>query len=211
MTTRETFAAVLIALVVHRLHEQLLTKKNERRIVREGGELHADPTASLLVVLHATWLVATACEVGFLDRTFELALALPALPMIAAGAVLRNTAIEALGRRWTTRIVTFREPFVVTTGPYRYLQHPYYVGTVLVIAGVSLLHSAWMSAVVFTTGAMVIAVVRMIAEETVLSRMVEYRRAFGIYLATPAPHPVVAPSPVRARSIERPSRALAQV
>lgn len=58
--------------------------------------------------------------------------------LLLMGAALRIWSLASLGRHftWTTGIVAGHS--VVTSGPYRYLKHPNYLGNALFAAGIAL-------------------------------------------------------------------------
>ncbi|MBL8829159.1 MAG: isoprenylcysteine carboxylmethyltransferase family protein [Planctomycetaceae bacterium] len=59
--------------------------------------------------------------------------------VIGAGAmVLFFATLRNLGRNLTDTVVTRREHTLVTTGPYRYVRHPFYVAYLLSIIGTAL-------------------------------------------------------------------------
>jgi protein-S-isoprenylcysteine O-methyltransferase Ste14 len=75
--------------------------------------------------------------------TPRLAFALPGLALMIAGALLRVRAIHVMGASYTHRI---RFPVVplVTSGPYAWIRHPAYFGTLLAHAGLVLVMlNAW--------------------------------------------------------------------
>jgi methyltransferase len=67
-----------------------------------------------------------------------------------AAQVLRWWCITTLGAQWNTRVVVIPDAPRVTGGPYRFLPHPNYVAVVLEGFALPLVHSAWITAVVFT-------------------------------------------------------------
>jgi methyltransferase len=83
--------------------------------------------------------------VWLLDRPWIAGLGLPMLALFAAGMALRYWAIRTLGARWSTRIVFVPGEPLVETGPYRLLRHPNYLGVVLELAALPLVHTAWVT------------------------------------------------------------------
>jgi methyltransferase len=72
--------------------------------------------------------------------------------VFAAGAVvfgaakaLKYWAIAALGPRWSFRVLVPPGASMVTSGPYRYLRHPNYVGVVGELAGMALMARAMLA------------------------------------------------------------------
>jgi protein-S-isoprenylcysteine O-methyltransferase len=66
------------------------------------------------------------------------ALYLAGLLLFIAGLILRWSAIIHLGRFFTVDVAIAREHRVVETGPYRWLRHPSYTGSLLAFLGFGL-------------------------------------------------------------------------
>ena len=66
-----------------------------------------------------------------------------------AGIAFRQYAVAALGRFFTTRVMTQPGQTVVETGPYRYIRHPSYSGMLLTVLGVLLCSTDWLSLACF--------------------------------------------------------------
>jgi protein-S-isoprenylcysteine O-methyltransferase Ste14 len=60
------------------------------------------------------------------------------LALMLLGLVLRRWAILVLGRSFTVTVGTRAEQRVVERGPYQYMRHPSYTGSLLTIAGILL-------------------------------------------------------------------------
>jgi methyltransferase len=149
MVTRLLFAAFVAALGVQRLFELRLSGRNERRMRQRGGREHTPETYPWIVALHGTWFAAVLLEVFAGRRTFHPRLAALAFSLFAVGQALRLTAIRTLGSRWSTRVITVPGELPVQHGIYRYLRHPNYLGVELEIIAVPLLHSAYLTSLVF--------------------------------------------------------------
>lgn len=94
-----------------------------------------------------------------------------------SGVALGIWALHNLGRNFTDTVVTRREHALITSGPYRYVRHPWYVTTALATVANPLTTANWFIAV---TGfaALVLLILRTATEE---SKLVErfgddYRR-----------------------------------
>ena len=68
----------------------------------------------------------------------------------SAAQVLRWWCITTLGPQWNTRVVVIPDAPRVTGGPYRFFSHPNYVAVVVEGIALPLVHSAWITALVFT-------------------------------------------------------------
>ena len=151
MVTRLLFAGFVAGLGLQRVFELRLSRRNERRIRQRGGREHAPETYPWIVTLHAAWFAAMLLEVFAGRRRLYPRLALPAFGVFAAGQALRLTAIRTLGWRWSTRVMTVPGPAgaPVRHGIYRYIRHPNYLGVELEILAAPLVHSAYLTSVVF--------------------------------------------------------------
>jgi methyltransferase len=63
---------------------------------------------------------------------------------------LRWWCIATLGHQWNTRVIVVPGAERVTRGPYRVMPHPNYVAVVVEGVALPLVHTAWITALVFT-------------------------------------------------------------
>ncbi len=168
MVSEAAFGALVAAIALQRLAELRRSRRNEARIRAMGGCEHAPGHFGSIAAVHTAWLVSMVIEVAVLRRPFLPALAGPAAVVLLAGQALRYAAISALGERWTVRILTLPGRPPVRHGIYRWLRHPNYVGVILEIAAVPLLHGAFLTSLVFTLANAVVLAVRIPAEEAAL-------------------------------------------
>ncbi|HUI39390.1 MAG TPA: isoprenylcysteine carboxylmethyltransferase family protein, partial [Methanothrix sp.] len=63
--------------------------------------------------------------------------------VFAAGIALREWAIFVLGKHFTVRVQIREEAKLVTWGPYRYIRHPSYTGTLLSMVGIAIAVGTW--------------------------------------------------------------------
>lgn len=71
------------------------------------------------------------------------------LVLALAGIAFRQYAIASLGRFFTMRVITRPDQTVVESGPYRYVRHPSYSGSLLTVLGVLLCSTNWLSLACF--------------------------------------------------------------
>jgi methyltransferase len=121
-------------------------------------------------MVHASWLIGCVLEVWLLDRPWIAGLGLPMLALFAAGMGLRLWTIRTLGGRWSTRVVVLPGEPLVTTGPFRWLRHPNYLGVVLELAALPLVHGAWITAVAFSVLNGMLLRARIRVEDAALSK-----------------------------------------
>jgi methyltransferase len=145
------YVALVIATGLERVVELVISTRNARLAFSRGGVEYGKRHFPVMVTLHSALLVACVLEVALLDRPFLPALGWPMLAVVVLCQVGRYWCIASLGSQWNTRVIVVPSlPAVVDRGPYRWLRHPNY--WIVAIEGVALplVHSAWITAVVFT-------------------------------------------------------------
>jgi protein-S-isoprenylcysteine O-methyltransferase Ste14 len=106
----------------------------------------------IMVTVRLVGLVGVAGLIAYLINPASMAWAAMPLPVWLrwAGVVLALIAglllvwmFRTLGRNLTDTVVTRVQHTLVTTGPYRWVRHPFYSSAALVIAGNSLAAANW--------------------------------------------------------------------
>jgi len=162
----------LLALVgVERLVELVISRRNAREAVARGGQEFGRGHFPAVALLHALFLPACALEVILLGRPFLPWLGATMFVAALAAQALRYWAVTSLGHRWNVRIIVEPGVPLVTRGPYRYIRHPNYVAVALEGVALPLIHTAWITAIVFTVvNAWLLLRVRIPAEVQALAR-----------------------------------------
>ena len=93
------------------------------------------------------------------------------------GLAIRIWAVVALGSAFRTTVEVEPGQTVVTSGPFRWIRHPSYVGLLLVVVGFAVAAASW-PAVVASLLPLPALVRRIVLEEAELTRVLgdEYRR-----------------------------------
>jgi methyltransferase len=160
----------LIALVgVERLIELVVSKRNIAWSLANGGREFGAGHYPAMVTLHVGLLVGAVVEVIAADRPFLPWLGWPMLVIVIAAQCLRWWCITSLGRRWNTRIVVIPSMPLVRRGPYRWFGHPNYVAVIAEGIALPLVHTAWVTALVFTVLNAWLLTVRIRAENSALA------------------------------------------
>lgn len=114
-------AAILFLtfIVVQRLSELVIAKRNTARLLAQGAVEHGAGHYPVMVALHSAWIVALVVF------GWQNPVSWPWLAVFALLQVFRVWILATLGRRWTTRIIVLPEP-LVARGPFRFIRHPNY-------------------------------------------------------------------------------------
>jgi methyltransferase len=179
LDTRVLYTALVALVALGRLIELRIAGRNRRELLARGGVEAAPGHYPWMVLLHSAFLLSCPLEVWLLGRPFLPALGIPMLLLVGVATGLRYWVISTLDGRWTTRIVVLPGSSPVTGGPYRFLRHPNYLAVITEIFALPLVHTAWLTAIVFSILNALVLRVRIRAEEEALSRMSDYGTVFA--------------------------------
>jgi methyltransferase len=166
------YVGLVAVVVVARGVELAVSERNRRWSLAQGGIESGAGHYPVMVLLHTGLLAGAVVEVLALDRPFLPWLGWPMLALLVASHALRWWCISTLGRQWCTRIVVVPGLSAVTSGPYRFLRHPNYLAVVLEGIALPLVHTAWVTAAIFTVANAALLRVRIAAEERALGSLV---------------------------------------
>ncbi len=152
MSSQGWFTVLVIAVAFERLAELVVSQRNAGWSRSRGGVETGQRHYPLMVGLHTGLLAGALLEVWLRRPEFLPVLGWPMLGLVGASQALRWWCIATLGRRWNTRVIVVPEMAPVRVGPYRLLAHPNYVAVVLEGAALPLVHTAWITALLFSAG-----------------------------------------------------------
>ncbi|MFD9322409.1 isoprenylcysteine carboxyl methyltransferase family protein [Streptomyces sp. NPDC060053] len=165
------YGLLVAAVAAERVAELVVARRNERWSTARGATVTGEGHYPAMVALHTGLLIACPVEVWLADRPVVPALAW-SMPAVLAGAqALRWWCIHTLGPRWNTRVIVVPGLPLVTGGPYRWrwLRHPNYVAVVAEGAALPLIHTAWVTATLFTVLNAALLTVRIRCENRALA------------------------------------------
>ncbi len=168
MTTLLAFSVLVALVVVERLVELVVSKRNAAWSFERGGRESGERHYRVMVVLHTGFLVAMLVEAWLRRPEVAAWLSWSMLALVVAAQALRWWCIGTLGPRWNTRVIVVPGMPLVVSGPYRFFSHPNYVAVVLEGVALPLVHAAWVTAVGFTVLNAVLLTVRLRVENQAL-------------------------------------------
>ena len=142
------YTSLIAAVAVERVAELIVSQRNLKWSKARGGVEFGLSHYPVMVVLHTGLLVGCLYEAS--HREFIPLLGWPMFVVAVAAQVLRWWCITTLGHQWNTRVVVVPNSGRVTGGPYRFMSHPNYVAVVVEGIALPLVHTAWITALVFT-------------------------------------------------------------
>ncbi len=162
------YVVLVAAVSLERVAELVVSKRNAAWSFARGGREYGAGHYPAMVALHTALLVGCVAEVVFADRPFVPELGWPMLVLVAASQALRWWCITTLGRQWNTRVIIAPQLPLVRSGPYRWSRHPNYVAVVVEGAALPLVHTAWVTAVLFTSFNALVLTIRLRVENAAL-------------------------------------------
>lgn len=164
------FWIFLTFLLVQRVSELLLAKRNERVARVKGAVEYDEKGYKVIVLMHVFFFISLISEYILLARTLSN-FWVPLLILFIIAQILRYWAISTLGYYWNTKILVTPNTSPIRTGPYKYLNHPNYLSVILEIAVIPLIFSCYITSMIFTLLNLVLLKRRMRIEEQALSTM----------------------------------------
>jgi methyltransferase len=144
------FTALVVAVALERLAELVISVRNAAWSRARGGIEVGRRHYAAMVVLHTGLLVAAVTEAWVRRPPFIPVLGWSMAGLVVLAQALRWWCIRTLGRQWNTRVIVVPGLRAVGSGPYRWISHPNYVAVVAEGFALPLVHTAWITAVVFS-------------------------------------------------------------
>jgi methyltransferase len=158
----------ILVIGAERLVELVVARRNAAWSIAHGGKEFDRGHYPVIVVMHGLLLVACIVEVWALHRPFIPRLGWPMVAIVLFSTVVRWWCIAALGKYWNTRIIVIPDAPLVRRGPYRWLNHPNYAAVTAEVTALPLVHTAWLTAIVFTIANALVLNVRIRDENAAL-------------------------------------------
>ncbi len=171
------FGLFVAAVGAQRLLEVRVSARHARALLARHGVEAGRAHLPAMIALHVLLLCAAPLEAWLLARPFRPLLAIPALAAFAAAQALRYWAIRTLGERWTIRVIYVPGTLPVVKGPYAFIRHPNYVAVVVEVLAIPLVHSAFLTAIVFSALNALLLAERIRVEERLMRQVGSYGAA----------------------------------
>jgi protein-S-isoprenylcysteine O-methyltransferase Ste14 len=185
MNDEQTFRLILLAGFVSfmpiGIYHRLKARTGEKLDRRQEGLF-------ILVTLRLMGLAAMAGFVAYLINPTCMAWAAAPLPawlrwtgvgLAMCAGLLITWTFRSLGRNLTDTVVTRKVHTLVTTGPYRWVRHPFYCAAALAFLGHSL---ATANAYLFVTGGAVVLLLGFRTRKEEANLLARFGDAYRIYM-----------------------------
>ena len=141
------FILFISFVILLRIGELVLSKSNEKWLLRNGAVEYGQKHYPFIVALHALFIISVVCEYySQTNPTYSLSFIIFYVVLI----VFKTWVILSLGKFWNTRIYHIQNFPLIKKGPYNYLKHPNYLIVVAEIAVIPLIFHLYYTAITFT-------------------------------------------------------------
>jgi methyltransferase len=136
-----TIFAIGLLIFVPMAIEAALAARNERAQRARGGIEPAGDVYPIMRIVYPAAFLALLAEAAVRGPSSGVVLAAGAA-VFGAAKLLKWSAIAALGRSWTFRVIVVPGDRLVASGPYRLLRHPNYIAVVGEFVGAAVMARA---------------------------------------------------------------------
>jgi methyltransferase len=144
------YVLLVAAVAIERLIEVRVAERNRAVSKTYGGVEFGGGHYPVMVTLHTGLLVGCLVEPIVLHRNFIPALGWSMFAVVLAAQALRWWCITTLAYQWNTRVIVIPGASRINGGPYRLVPHPNYVAVIAEGVALPLVHTAWVTALVFS-------------------------------------------------------------
>lgn len=168
---------ILIIVILQRLSELLVAKRNERWMKSKGAKEFGQRHYKYMVLIHIGFFVSLIAEFVFFKKTIH-PYWLILLSCFIFVQLARVWVIASLGKYWNTKIIVLPGIHVVKKGPFKYIKHPNYLIVTIELIILPLLFQTYITLVVFFILNQLILAVRIPLEESALRANTDYIHQF---------------------------------
>ena len=141
------FILFISFVILLRIGELVLSKSNEKWLLRNGAVEYGQKHYPFIVALHVLFIISLIIEYNTKQTvSFSIFMLLFYFSLIA----FKTWVILSLGKFWNTRIYHIPGIPLVKKGPYNYFKHPNYLIVVAEIVVIPLIFHLYFTAITFT-------------------------------------------------------------
>lgn len=134
-------------LLLLRLGELLLARRNERWLLQHGAVEYGKKHYRYMILLHVFFFVSLITEYVLTSTGYY---SIPLLILYFLLLAFKGWVIFSLGKFWNTKIFRISGYPLVKKGPYKFLKHPNYIVVIAEIVLIPLIFHLYITAIVFS-------------------------------------------------------------
>lgn len=159
------FILFISFIILLRLGELVLSKSNEKWLLKNGAIEYGQKHYPFIVALHVLFILSLMFEYYTKQPT---AYSIILLVVYFLLLTFKTWIILSLGKFWNTKIYHIPGVALVSKGPYKFLKHPNYMVVIAEIAIIPLIFHLYYTAIIFTLLNAVMLAVRINEENKIL-------------------------------------------
>ena len=141
------FILFISFVILLRIGELVLSKSNEKWLLRNGAVEYGQKHYPFIVALHVLFIISVIFEYSRQPNpTYSLFFIIFYFVLLA----FKAWVILSLGKFWNTRIYHVPNIPLIKKGPYRYFKHPNYLIVIAEIAVIPLIFNLYYTAITFS-------------------------------------------------------------
>ncbi|HLS23965.1 MAG TPA: isoprenylcysteine carboxylmethyltransferase family protein [Pseudogracilibacillus sp.] len=166
------FYILILFIIVQRLVELYIARKNEQWMKARGGIEVGRDHYKWFLILQLLFFVSLLVEfhVKLIEQTGELPVYATFLFLFVLAQFGRFWCILSLGRFWNTKIIVLPKITIIKKGPYKYVKHPNYIIVFIELLSIPLLFGLYITALIFPFLYLLLLTIRVPSEEATLNR-----------------------------------------
>lgn len=139
------FTLIVLLIMLERLWETFFSQKEEKNLSYKG-----DWTLILTLLVYLLCGTTMVYEFFLIDRDRKVLFFLFGLILYLVAGMIRLWSIHHLGKQWSIHAIgeqrlTKSDQVLVQTGPYMYMRHPIYFGTIVELVGMAIMFNTFYS------------------------------------------------------------------
>ncbi len=164
MNNNFAFAGFIALVVLARLTELRVAKKNESWLRKQGAIEYGRNHYPYIVALHTLFIFSMISEYFSRGNSSVHYIYLALFLMLI---LLKIWTISSLGKYWNTRILRVPGSVFIKRGPYKYFRHPNYFIVICEIAIIPMVFGLYFTSVLFSLLNCIMLIIRIREEEKV--------------------------------------------
>ncbi len=152
-------------LILQRVAELLLSKQNEKWLLKNNAVEYGKGHYPLIVILHVLFIISLLSEYSLQEIHPVNFLILVLYFLLLA---LKTWTILSLGKFWNTKIYHITGMPLIKKGPFRLFRHPNYIIVIFEIALIPIAFHLYKTAIIFSLLNLVVLYVRINEENKVM-------------------------------------------
>lgn len=166
------FYVLIGAVIVQRLFELFVARKNERWMKGQGAIEVGQSHYKWFIVLHTLFFIALITEYEYKITTYtEVPFNKLFFIVFLLAQIGRVWCIYSLGRFWNTKIIVLPKVALIKKGPYKYVKHPNYIIVFIELLCIPIIFGLYLVASVFPFLHLLLLTIRVPKEEAALNRV----------------------------------------